>query len=84
VVYVFGERFDGIIRDVTPTHLTKDVVHQLQIADDIVNEILYRNDLITKLSQVPVILFPIHFGIHGNRSIAIRTFLTTGIFFLKY
>ncbi len=76
VVYVFGEKIEKDVRTITPAHLTEDVIRQLQEADDIVNDILYKNDLIRKLSQVPVILFPVDFGMKGSRGIAIRTFIT--------
>jgi len=76
VVYIFGERIEGPLTEITPTHLTKDVVSQLQEADDHVNTILLKYSLIRKLSQVPVVLFPVGFGIPGNRSVAIRTFIT--------
>ena len=40
------------------------------------NNIILEYDLIRRLSQVPVVLFPVHFGNKGNRSIGIRTFIT--------
>ena len=79
VVYLF-DGFDGTVEgpitDITPTYPTEDAVAQLQQADNIVNEILIKYDLIQSLSQVPVISFPVNFGIPGNRSIGIRTFIT--------
>jgi len=77
VVYCFGEQLpQGALTTVTPTHLTPDVISQLQHADDIVNQILYEANLIKALSQVPVILFPVDFGQTGARGICIRTFIT--------
>lgn len=76
LVYVFGEPVVGPITEITPTHLTPDVIEQIQHADDIVNQELERHDLLEKLSQVPVISFPVNFGIEGNRAIGIRTFIT--------
>lgn len=80
VIYIFGEATKKKILNVTPTYLTEETINQLQIADDIVNNILMREQLINKLSQVPVILFPIDFdseSLNSNkRSIAIRTFIT--------
>ena len=76
VVYIFGEPIKGPVDAITPTHLTPDVVDQLREADDIVNRILLKYDLIRSLSQVPVISFPVHFGEPGKRSIGIRTFIT--------
>ena len=75
VVYVFGDTLADV-HDITPTKLSVDVINQLQSADNIVNQVLLEYDLVSKLSQVPVILFPIGFGVTGNRSIAIRTFIT--------
>jgi GMP synthase (glutamine-hydrolysing) len=77
VVYCFGEQLpQGALTTVTPTRLTPDVISQLQHADDIVNQILYQANLIKALSQVPVILFPVDFGVTGARAICIRTFIT--------
>ena len=45
-------------------------------ADKVVNDVLSDYGLITKLAQVPVISFPVDFGQTGQRSIAIRTFIT--------
>jgi len=75
VVYVFGDKIEEV-DDITPTKPSVDVINQLRLADDIVNQVLFEYDLVSKLSQVPVILFPIGFGVTGNRSIAIRTFIT--------
>ena len=103
LVYVFGEPVSQILTSITPTRLTKDVITQMQAADDVVNEILLKvstplpnlssnrrtnivsflssfslqYELIRKLSQVPVVLFPSPLGgSKGSRSIAIRTFIT--------
>lgn len=76
VVYIFGAPITKSVTEITPTLLTKDVICQLQTADNIVNKILVKHKLINKLSQVPVILFPVNFGKKGERSIAIRTFIT--------
>lgn len=76
LVYVFGERVAGSVSEITPTHLTPDVIGQLRLADNIVNEELVNYDLLEKLSQVPVVSFPVGFGVRENRSIGIRTFIT--------
>lgn len=75
VLYVFGERLETV-KEITLTHLTKDVVFQLQQADRAVNAVLSKYGLLKKLSQVPVILFPVNFGVPGSRGIAIRPFIT--------
>lgn len=76
VVYVFGEPPKDAPVDITCTLLEPVAIRQLQHADNIVHEVLMKFDLIRKLSQVPVILFPVSFGVPGGRSIAIRTFIT--------
>jgi GMP synthase (glutamine-hydrolysing) len=76
VVYVFGKKELGDFCWVTPTYPGPEPVAQLQKADDIVTEVLYEEGLAGKLSQVPVISFPMSFGVPGNRSIAVRPFIT--------
>ena len=77
VCYIFGD--DVINRDslsVTPTYLTHDVLDQNRQADAIVTEVLRKYDLMGKISQMPVVLFPVDFGVVGGRSIALRPFMT--------
>jgi len=76
IVYIFGDPVTWPVKEITPTYLREDVISQLQKADDIVNEVLLKYNLIRKLSQVPVISFPVNFGLEGYRSIGIRTFIT--------
>ena len=76
VVYLFGEKITRPVTTITPTYVTPENIEQLRQADSIVNQALFEFKLIRELSQVPVISFPIGFGQPGNRSIAIRTFLT--------
>lgn len=82
VVYVFGAPLtQSRYSSITPTLLTPDSIEQLQLADEIVNQILVQYGLIKSLSQVPVILFPVDFeqdgeSNKGKRSICIRTFVT--------
>lgn len=77
VVYVFGEKLEGNYQDVTPTTLEPEIIDQLRQADSAVNEVLKKYKLMRKLSQVPVVLFPVAFGEKGKRSIAIRTIITS-------
>lgn len=77
VAYVFGEPVLQGLDSITPTFLTEDTVAQLKHIDDIVNIRLEQHGLDKTLSQVPVILLPVHFGEPGKRSVAIRTFMTT-------
>ncbi|MCK5235280.1 MAG: hypothetical protein KAJ88_05535, partial [Candidatus Aenigmarchaeota archaeon] len=76
VVYVFGDDVDGPIEKVTQTYLTLDVIDQLRKADEIVNNVLFEYGLLKKISQVPVVLFPVGFGEDGKRSVGIRTIIT--------
>lgn len=76
VAYIFGQPLTKIETEITPTQITPASIEQLRQADAIVNQLLEKHQLIKKLSQVPVISFPVNFGIIGNRSIAIRTFMT--------
>lgn len=77
VLYVFGEKLEKEVETgLTKTYLEPDTIRQLQEADEIVNQILLKYDLVRKLSQVPVILHPTDFGEEGKRTIVIRTFIT--------
>jgi len=76
-VLAFGDLMHSDhIKTITPTALSTEVIHQLQQADDIVYQILMQYDLLIKLSQVPIILFPCDFGECGKRAICVRTFIT--------
>jgi len=78
VVYVFGPHLkDPTIKSITPTTMTPDVIHLLQDVDDIATQILTSSNSLAKLSQVPIILFPVTFGKTGaSHSVSIRTFIT--------
>jgi GMP synthase (glutamine-hydrolysing) len=76
VVYIFGDKLQGPVRDITPTYPTASAISQLRTADKIVNDILIKYRLNRKLSQVPVVSFPAHFGQPGKHSIGIRAFIT--------
>eukprot|EP00128_Syssomonas_multiformis_P015637 Colp12_sorted_trinity150504_noHs@2242 len=61
---------------------TPDVLDTLREADAVVNKGILDAGLTTALSQVPVIIFPVHFDRSSGepstkRSIAIRTFITS-------
>ena len=76
IVYLFGEELTTVLTNITPTFLDSNTLQQLRVADHIVNQTLREYDLTKKLSQVPVILTPVSFGMKNNRSITIRTFIT--------
>jgi GMP synthase (glutamine-hydrolysing) len=71
-----GEKIGGPVKTITKTHLTPDAIEQLRLADKCVNDILRKYSLLEKLSQVPVVSFPVNFRKVGARSIGIRTFIT--------
>jgi GMP synthase (glutamine-hydrolysing) len=76
VAYFFGDAFEHFSPTITNTHLNAESLDQLREADDIVNQLLLKHDLIRTISQVPVVSFPVNFGVAGNRCIGIRTFIT--------
>ncbi len=52
VVYVSGPPVHTPVTSVTPTYLTPEVISQLQEADDIVNNLLFKHQLTRTISQV--------------------------------
>jgi GMP synthase (glutamine-hydrolysing) len=76
VVYIFGDKLSQPDTSITPTHPEPEAVEQLRQADKHVNDVIREYDLNETLSQVPVVSFPVNFGMPGNRSIGIRTFIT--------
>lgn len=83
VVYVFGGAVMYNIEDVTPTFLTAGVLSTLRQADYLASKVLQDTDSFSKLSQMPVVITPLHFDrdpvLHQpscQRSIVIRTFIT--------
>lgn len=83
VVYVFGERVRYPIKDITPTFLSEDVLATLRQADYVASKTLQDSGYISKLSQMPIIICPVHFDRDPvnsqpstKRSIVIRTFIT--------
>ncbi|XP_013404318.1 GMP synthase [glutamine-hydrolyzing] [Lingula anatina] len=83
VVYVFGGLLHYPIQDVTPTFLTEGVLATLRQADYLAHKVLHESGYTPKLSQMPVVLVPLHFDRDPmgtvpscQRSVAIRTFIT--------
>ncbi|XP_072040456.1 GMP synthase [glutamine-hydrolyzing]-like [Amphiura filiformis] len=83
VVYVFGDPISHNINDVTPTFLTPGVLGTLRQADHLGRDVLLKSGYYNKISQMPVILVPLHFDRDPvkhepscQRSIVIRTFVT--------
>ena len=82
-MYIFGEPVKFPIEDVTPTYLSEGVLSTLRQADFKATSVLHDSGCISKLSQMPVVIIPIHFDrdpvLHQpscQRSIVIRTFIT--------
>lgn len=83
VCYVFGESVKHPVTNVTTTTLTPHVIDQLREADHIATSLLYSHNFGRKVSQMPIILIPIHFDREAitrqqscQRSVVIRTFIT--------
>ena len=75
---MFGEPINTPLHDITPTLLSKETTDQVRMADKIVNDILRKHHLDTSatISQMPVILTPVSFGVEGARSLVLRPFIT--------
>ncbi|XP_053692380.1 GMP synthase [glutamine-hydrolyzing]-like [Sabethes cyaneus] len=83
VCYIFGDAVKHPVQDITPTLLTKNVVGQIRQADSITNRILLENECTRKISQMPVVLIPVHFDRDPaprtpscQRSVVLRPFIT--------
>ncbi|XP_046753705.1 GMP synthase [glutamine-hydrolyzing] isoform X1 [Diprion similis] len=68
VCYIFGELVHHPVTDITPTYLTANVVATLRQADHLANQILASNGCLQNISQMPVVLIPVHF----DRDLALR------------
>uniref|UniRef100_A0A8C9SLK5 GMP synthase (glutamine-hydrolyzing) n=1 Tax=Scleropages formosus TaxID=113540 RepID=A0A8C9SLK5_SCLFO len=84
VVYVFGPQVKEPPTDITPTFLTTGVLGTLRQADFVAHTILRESGYSGKISQMPVILTPLHFDRDPlqkqpscRRSVVIRTFITS-------
>lgn len=83
VVYIFGDPVKFPLEDITPTYLTEGVLSTLRQADFVATKVLQDSKCIHKLSQMPIVIVPLHFDRDPSqhlpscqRSIVIRTFLT--------
>lgn len=83
VCFIFGEAVRHQVLSVTPTFLTSSVLSQIREADHIANQVLEVSGHTTSVSQMPLVLLPLHFDRDPNshqpscqRSLAIRTFIT--------
>ena len=81
VTYIFGPAVEHPVTDVTPTMLTPNTIATLRQADNLANQVLNANaEAKAKLSQMPLVLVPIHFD---RYDILTKQFLTRkfGCFF---
>ena len=76
VAFFFGKKRLVKVEEITPTFVNLKTLAQLRQADAIVNKLLLKHQLMKTISQVPVVLLPLSFGIKDARSIAIRTMIT--------
>ncbi|XP_064612030.1 GMP synthase [glutamine-hydrolyzing]-like isoform X2 [Liolophura sinensis] len=83
VVYVFGGQVKYPVEDVTPTFLTEGVLSTLRQADYLATKVLHDSGYIKKISQMPVILVPLHLDRDPlshlpscQRCVVVRTFIT--------
>uniref|UniRef100_A0A672NPQ9 Glutamine amidotransferase n=1 Tax=Sinocyclocheilus grahami TaxID=75366 RepID=A0A672NPQ9_SINGR len=84
VVYIFGSHVKEPPTDITPTFLTTGVLSTLRQADFVAHSILRESGYSSKISQMPVILTPLHFDRDPlqkqpscRRCVVIRTFITS-------
>lgn len=84
VAYIFGGGVREPVHDVTPTFLTQGVLSILRQADSVATQVLVASGCYSQISQMPVILIPIHFDRDVasrqpscQRSIVIRTIITS-------
>jgi len=83
VCYAFGGHVENPVTDVTPTYLTTLVISTLREVDYRANQVLNMSGEISKISQMPIVLIPIHFDRSNierttsfQRSVVIRPFIT--------
>ena len=83
VCYIFGDSVKFPLQDITQTFLTPHVLSTLREVDSIATNILMSGGFGATVSQMPVILIPIHFDRDVvsrqqscQRSVVIRTFIT--------
>lgn len=83
VCFIFGPHLHHSVTDITPTHLTSNVIATLRQADHVANLVLATNGCMGAISQMPVVLIPIHFDRDAasripscQRSVVLRPFVT--------
>ena len=83
VCFVFGGVVKDNVQDITPTQLTPHVVSTIRMADNLATQVLVESGYMDKISQMPVVLLPVHFdrdllcrSPSCQRSVVIRPFIT--------
>jgi len=83
VVFAFGGIVEHPVTDITPTCLTPLVLSTLREVDYLANQVLTVSGETARLSQMPLVLIPLHFDrshiektTSFQRSVVIRTFKT--------
>lgn len=82
---MFGELVQYPVLDITPTYLRQMVIATLREADYRANQALTEHGAMQKITQMPVVLLPIHFDRDPSlifpessmlRSVVLRPFIT--------
>uniref|UniRef100_F6U2U3 GMP synthase (glutamine-hydrolyzing) n=1 Tax=Ciona intestinalis TaxID=7719 RepID=F6U2U3_CIOIN len=83
ITYIFGNVVSEQIQDITPTVLSFNVLSTLRQCDHVAHSVLVKRNLVKSISQMPVVLLPLHFdrnmlfrGPSCQRSVVIRPFIT--------
>ncbi|XP_071052290.1 GMP synthase [glutamine-hydrolyzing] [Onthophagus taurus] len=83
VCYIFGGLVKEIIPDLTPTYLTNNVISTLRQCDDVATSVLINSGHLESISQMPVVMLPVHFDRDQalripscQRSVVLRPFCT--------
>ncbi|TGZ71762.1 hypothetical protein CRM22_002467 [Opisthorchis felineus] len=75
VVFVFGPQVAHPVNDITVTYLREPVVETLREVDDRVTTVLRATRTLDKVSQLPVVLLPIHFDRDPSQVVAVPSIL---------
>jgi len=83
ICYIFGGPVEHPVMEVTPTYLTPIVLATIRQADHLANQVLTTAGKNSSISQMPVVLIPVHFDRSQLervpsccRSVVIRPFIT--------
>lgn len=83
VCYVFGPLLKESVTEITPTLLTPGILNTIKQCDYLVHQVLSESGYSSAISQLPVVLIPIHFerppfakAPSCQRSVVLRPFIT--------